>query len=83
MTVRDAAELQREVDQQARFLQGLQMSIYSQVDPAGDTDLLAQLAQAEAKLEESRRTLAAALAEADEPQKSETRGSASRGRFLG
>jgi hypothetical protein len=83
MTVRDAAELQREVDQQARFLQGLQMSIYSQVDPAGDTDLLAQLAQAEAKLEELRRTLAAALAEADEPQKSETRGSASRGRFLG
>ncbi len=61
----DLSALQREVDQQTRLLQGLQMSVFTQPDPAGNSDLLAQLAAADAKLGAARAALTAARAKAE------------------
>ena len=81
MTNRDARTLQREVGLQTQRVQGLQVSVYSQADPAGNANLLARLAEAEAKLGALRRELASVLT--NEPKQSIEQESLSRGRFLG
>jgi len=82
MTIPDTAALEREIDQQARLVQGLQMSVYSQHDPTENAGLFSQLPAAEAKLDDLRRQLAAAKAETDKGDMPETRSSTPRGRFL-
>lgn len=83
MTVQNAASLQGEIVQQTRLAQALQMSVYSQQDPTGNADLFCQMAEAEAKLDDLRQQLATAKAAADKAEQTNTKSSASRGRFLG
>jgi len=87
MTAADAAKLQQAVDEQSRLVQGLQMGVFSQADPAGNEDLFEKLAMAEAKLAELRQqALAAKAQQKQESQETPTtRGSGSErpGRFLG
>jgi hypothetical protein len=57
MTDGDSREIQQEIDTQSQRVQGLQMAVFSQADPAGNEKLLRQLAQADAKLTELRQKL--------------------------
>ena len=82
MTDRDAATLEREIDEQTGLVQGLRMSVYSQHDPTANAGLFSQLTEAEAKLDDLRQQLAAVKGETAEGEKPETRDSAPRGHFL-
>jgi len=95
MTASTTGNLAQELAEQARRVQGLQMAVFSQTDPAGDETLFAQLAVAEAKLSELRQ-LEQAAAQArivlETPAATDQflgggekvmRGVAPRGRFLG
>lgn len=83
MNVSDAGKLQQEINEQSRLVQGLQMAVFSQADPAGNESLFGQLAEAEAKLTELQQQSQAAKAQQEHKGEETTRDTASRGRFLG
>ena len=83
MTASDAGKLQQQIVEQSRLVQGLQMAVFSQADPAGNERLFGQLAEAEAKLTELRQQLKAANAQPDKGEETTTKGGVPRGRFLG
>ena len=53
----DNGELRREIDEQTRQVQGLQMTVFSQANPAGNESLFEQLAKAEGQLAELQQQL--------------------------
>ena len=74
--------LRREIEQQSRRVQGLQTTVYVQVDPSVNPDLFGQLVEEEAKLQQLRDRLKADSADGPE-QKQSDQSTTSRGRFLG
>jgi hypothetical protein len=82
MTVLDIGELEREIDAELRRVRGLQRTVFSQADPAGDEGLLRQLAESESTLAELQQQRKAAKAEQEKPS-TRTTMSGTRGRVLG
>ncbi len=93
MSTSDASSLQQEIDEQSSLVQGLQMAVFSQADPAGNEKLLNQLAKAQSKLAELQNKQSASRelqAQRETPvmrggssPKSGMRGLPTRGRLLG
>jgi hypothetical protein len=82
----DTGELRRQIEEQTRRVQGLQVAVFSQADPAGNEPLFEQLAKAEGHLAELQQQLqkqspaiVATSAEVDKAPESAPQS----GRFLG
>ena len=83
MPASDSEKLQQQVAQQSRRVQGLQMAVFSRVDPAGNEQLLARLVEAEAELAKLQRKLKAEREQHDQCEQATPSVASSRGRFLG
>ncbi len=73
----DASAITQQIEQQKQQIQGLQLAVYSRTDPSLDTELFAQLTDAEQELQQLEHALASIKAQEErELAESSTRGAA-------